>query len=90
MRKQEALHPSLQLRDVHDLCKVALHNGQLVGVALARVLRVLSLQCMQQALLTLHIPWRPSTTNTTQSVETLLCERDAAFSYWCSAISHSN
>ena len=45
MRKQEALHSSLQVGDVHDLRKVALHNGQLLGVALALVLRVLPLQC---------------------------------------------
>ena len=47
MRKQEALHSSLQLRDVHDLSKVALHNGQLLGVALALVLGMLPLQCAQ-------------------------------------------
>lgn len=65
MRKQEALHPSLQLWDVHDLCKVAFHNGQLVGVALAHVFRVLPLQCMQSALLTLGNPWRPSSAHYT-------------------------
>ena len=47
MCKQEALHSSLQLGDVHDLCKVSLHNGQLLGVALALVLGVLPLQCSQ-------------------------------------------
>ena len=47
MCKQEALHSSLQLGNVHDLCKVALHNGQLLGVTLALVLRVLPLQCSQ-------------------------------------------
>ena len=65
MRKQEALHSSLQLGDVHDLSKVALHNGQLLGVAFALVLGVIPLQCSQSGTLT-----TPSLQNSIYGVST--------------------
>ena len=42
--EQEALHPGLQAGDVQHFYKVALHYGQLLGVAHPFVLRMLTLQ----------------------------------------------
>ena len=42
--EEEACHSRWKLLNVDDLCRVTLHNGQLPGVALALVLRVLALQ----------------------------------------------
>ena len=42
--EDEAVNALLQARNVHDLCKVALHCAQLLGITQALVLWMLSLQ----------------------------------------------